>query len=216
MNYTVVGTKPQIWLNHLNGGVRDPEIARKLEKKIFKEKEEAWKENKGETFHNGGSGLSWSHRQCGFHQRHTMLVPIHQLRLHVIISKIITDRGSTQGLEVSFYPQLVIQVLAKMYAEGYDSKRGFPELLSHHMISSESMRYPHMMFDPVNLSSWQIHSSSRPQGIWCCLFGPKQKVTPHSKPPRDVIWPQLCPVGLSGISLRSMLFKNNRDFEITV
>lgn len=86
------------------GGVRDPKIAFGLQKKNQKEKEEAWKENKGKAFHNGGSGLSWSHRQCGFHQRHAMLVPIHQLRLHVIISKVISDRGSTKEARDIFTP----------------------------------------------------------------------------------------------------------------
>lgn len=39
-----------------------------------------------------------------------MLVPICQLRLHVIISKVILARGSTEGLEMSFHPQVVIKV----------------------------------------------------------------------------------------------------------
>lgn len=50
--------------------------------------------------------------------RHTMLVPIPQLRLHVIISKVISDRGSTEGPDMSFHPQVVIQVLAKLYKQG--------------------------------------------------------------------------------------------------
>lgn len=125
-----------------------------------------------------------------------MLVPIHQLRLHVIISKIISGRGSTEGLEMSFYPQVVIQVIAKLYM--------FPKgaSLSYFLTiwSLQTQRGAHIWptFDPFNLFSWQIHSSSTPQGIWCCLHGPKEKVTPHSKPPCDVTWPQLCPIGLFG------------------
>lgn len=53
-------------------------------------------------------------------------------------------------------------------------------------------------FDPFNLFSWRIHFFSRPRGIWCCLRVPKEKVTPYSKPPCDVTWPQLCPVGPFG------------------
>ncbi|TNN88925.1 hypothetical protein EYF80_000803 [Liparis tanakae] len=40
---------------------------------------------------------------------------------------------------------------------------------------------------PSGLRGWRelrpIHSSSRPQGIWCCLRGPKERVITHSRPP---------------------------------
>lgn len=84
-NYTIRGTKPQMWLYHLKGrgsvSKNNFEFNKKKEPK--KRKWEGWKKNKGKTFYNRGSGLSRSHRQCGFYQGHAMLVPICQLRLHV-------------------------------------------------------------------------------------------------------------------------------------
>lgn len=58
--------------------------------------------------------------------RDTMLDSIHQLRLHVIISTIIADGGSPDGLEMAFHPQVVIQVWATLYAEGLVSKKELP------------------------------------------------------------------------------------------
>lgn len=73
------------------------------------------------------------------------------------------------------------------------------------------------IYNPFNLFSWQIHSSWRPQGIWCCLHEPKEKVTSHSKPPCDITWPQICPIVVVSFFFSQLFslhaFKNNRDLE---
>lgn len=114
MNYTLTRTKPQTRLYHLKGRRPRPKNSLQFPPKKEPKRETGGgveRENKGKTCHNGGSGLSWSHRQCGFYQRHNMLVSICQLRLHVVISKVVLARGSTGGLEVDFYPLVVIKVL---------------------------------------------------------------------------------------------------------
>lgn len=135
-----------------------------------------WKKNKGETFYNRGSGLSWTHRQCGFYQRHAMLVPICQLRLHVNFFRQGKYRETWRCLFTHKWSPKCGPLGTQ---DRFPAGASLPQLLTIRYLQTQQDARKWPTFNPLNPSSRQIHSSSRPHGFWCCLPGPKEKVAPH-------------------------------------